>query len=169
MGQDTVTHRRPRAPHDDSGASLILALAFVLMIGSISAGLIGLATSGLRNRDTLEQVRNREYAADGAIERAVSAIRLQVGPALTNCALADGSLPYTVNGYPIRVDWRNDCEVVRTAKGLVVAQRNVVLSACDDIGAACLDAAVIIRAQVNFEQAAGEVTGTNVQSWSVNR
>lgn len=164
-----MRRRRVRTPHDDSGASLILAIAFILMIGSISAGLIGLATSGLRNRDSLEQVRNREYAADGAIEQAVSAIRLQVGPALMNCALANGSLPYTVNLYAIRVDWRNDCEAVRTSDGLVVAQRNVVLSACENVAPACVDAAVIIRAQINFEQVAGAVTRTNVQSWSVNR
>jgi hypothetical protein len=52
---------------------------------------------------------------------------------------------------------------------LVVAQRNVVLSACNDVGSSCLDAAVIIRAQVNFQQVAGVVTKTYVQSWSVNR
>jgi hypothetical protein len=169
VDQDTVTRRRVRNPHADSGASLILALAFIVMIGSISAGLIGLATSGLNNRDSLEQVRNREYAADGAIEQAVSAIRLQVGPALTKCALANGSMRFPQDGSGIWVDWRNDCEAVRTTDGLVVAQRNVVLSACNDVGSSCLDAAVIIRAQVNFQQVAGVVTKTYVQSWSVNR
>ena len=48
--------------------------------------------------------------------------------------------------------------------------RNVIFSACVDTGATCLDDAVIVRAQVNFQQAAtGLVTKTSVQSWSVNR
>jgi hypothetical protein len=75
-----------------------------------------------------------------------------------------------LNAFVIRVDWRNACGVVQSSDGTVVAQHNVIFSACESTGAACLDAAVIIRAEVNFEQAAsGVVTKVYVQSWSVNR
>ena len=63
-----MSRQRQRAQHKDSGAALLLAIGFVLMIGMISGGLIALATSSMNNRATLELLRNREYAADGAID-----------------------------------------------------------------------------------------------------
>jgi hypothetical protein len=165
-----VTIPRARAQQRDAGASLILAIAFVVMIGAISAGLAGLVTSSLNNRGSLELVRDRQYAADGAIEQAISQVRLLPGPALAACALADGSMVDTLNGVAIRVDWRNACGVVRGSDGTVVAQRNVIFTACQNTGVVCTDVNVIIRGQVNFEQASsGAVTKTYVQSWSVNR
>jgi hypothetical protein len=169
---------RPRPHHEDRGAALILAIGFVVMIGAISGGLAALATSGLNNRNSLAVVRNREYAADGAIEKAIALVRP------LSCTPASGSVvDSTVNGVAIRVDWINACGVVQggdrgtTASasaldGAVVLQRNVIFSACVDPAPSttCDPAKVIIRAQVNFEQAlVGAVTSTYVQSWSVNR
>jgi hypothetical protein len=166
-----VRTRSARTQDRDAGASLILAIAFVVMIGAISAGLASLVTSSLNNRVSLELVRDRQYAADGAIEKAISQRRLAPGPPLTACAAADGVVTDNeLNGIAIRVDWRNVCGVVRGSDGTVVTQRNVIFSACLDKGVACPDADVIIRAQVNFQQASsGAVTKTFVQSWSVNR
>jgi hypothetical protein len=147
-----------------------LAIGFVALVGAISAGLIGLATSSLNNRSSLETVRNTEYAADGAVEGALAVVRGQAGPSPVSCALSSGFvLDSTLNGIAIRVDWQNACGVVQSSTGTVVAQRNVIFSACPDTGAPCLEDAVIVRAQVNFEQAAGLVTKTYVQSWSVLR
>ncbi len=146
------------------------------MVGIISAGLIGLATSGLNNRSTLQQLRNREYAADGAIEQAISQVRL-----LTCSGAATGFVVDTLNAVAIRVDWVNACGVIQSGNrgatgasaasdGVVVAQRNVIFAACANTGAACATTDVIVRAEVNFQQAAtGVVTQTFVQSWSVNR
>jgi hypothetical protein len=167
-----MTRQRPRPQHQDSGATLILAIGFVLMVGAISAGLASLATSSLNNRTTLELVRNREYAADGAIEEAISRVRLAAGRALAVDCSAGGNFVdlAMLNGIAIRVDWRNACGVVRGSDGTVVAQRNVTFSACENSGAACVDTTVIIRAQVNFQQdSTGAVAKTTVQSWSVNR
>ena len=164
----------PRMQDRDAGASLILAIAFVVMIGSISAGLAGLVTSSLNNRGSLELVRNRQYAADGAIEEAIAQLRFEfeAGAPLAACAAADGFIldDPLVRGIAIRVDWRNECSVVRGSDGTAVVQRNVVFSACLDPGVECPDADVIISAQVNFQQGpSGAVTKTYVQSWSVNR
>jgi hypothetical protein len=166
-----VRSRSTRTQDRDAGASLILAIAFVVMIGAISAGLASLVTSSLNNRGSLEFVRDRQYAADGAIEEAISQLRVAPGSPLAACASADGSIVDTdLNGIDIRVDWRNVCGVVRGSDGTVVTQRNVIFSACLDQGVECPEADVIIRAQVNFEQAIpGVVTNTFVQSWSVNR
>jgi hypothetical protein len=160
-----------------------MAVGFVLAIGFIGGGLASLATSGLSNRDTLQSLRNRQYAADGAIDQAVSAAR---SPSRT-CSLvetasgADGPTVATINGIAIRVDWVNACGIMQSgdrtsaatavsSAGTVVAQRNVIFSACVSTGATCDPANVIIRAQVNFQQiGAGAVTKTYVQSWSVNQ
>ncbi len=165
-----MSGRTKRSRGDDSGAALILAVGFVLMVGAISGGLASLATSSLNNRNTLETLRNREYAADGAIENAISQVRAQ------SCASASGSITdSTINAVAIRVDWANVCSAVQIADGSVVSQRNVIFAACVNIGSPCSDsvapvAPVIIRAQVNFQQAlGGAVTKTYVQSWSVNR
>jgi len=165
-----MIRRRPRREHQDRGAALLLAVGFVVVIGAIAGGLAGLATSGVNNRVTLEQVRNREYAADGAIENAISQVRL------LTCSSASGFITdASMNSVSIRVDWVNACGVVQSSDGTIVSQRNVIFSACLSTGSPCSDTAVpavpvIIRAQVNFQQAlVGGVTNTYVQSWSVNR
>ena len=162
-----MTARRRRNADKDSGAALILAIGFVVMIGAISGGLAALATTSLSSRTTLETVRDREFAADGVIEQAITQVRL------LNCSSPNSSVLGTLNQVPIRVEWVNACDPtsVHSSDGISYAQRNVIFTACVDPGggAACLAENVIIRAQVNFEPAAGTVTKTYIQSWNVNR
>jgi phage host-nuclease inhibitor protein Gam len=153
----------------DRGAGLLLAIGFVTMIGGITAGLTGMLTSGLQNRITLDNVRNRQYAADAAVESTIAQVRQLDRTTTGSCSSSGGSTTSSLNGSTIRVDWRTACTVVRGADGVVVSQRNAVFNACVDTGAACATDAVIIAAQVNFEQGAtGAVTKTYVQSWSVS-
>jgi type II secretory pathway pseudopilin PulG len=159
--------KRSHRYHEDSGAALLLAVGFVLMISAVAGGLTALATSSLNNRQTLEQLRNREYAADGAIESAVSQARVQP------CSSGSGFIvDGTMNGVSIRVDWVNSCGLsVTSSDGTPVAQRNVLFSACenDTTGAVCAENKIIIRARINFEESSTGVTKTRVQAWSVNR
>ncbi len=155
-------------PTRDRGASLMMAIGFMVLIGAIAAGLSSLVTTSNYNRLTLEIVRDRQYAADGAIEEAISTVRFLDRAGDGSCEASAGSSSSGLNDLKIRVDWENVCGVVRTDTGELVAQRNVVFTACEDTGSACREDAVIVRAQVNFEQTAtGEVTRTWVQSWSV--
>jgi len=154
----------------DRGASLIMAIGFMVLIGAIAAGLSSLVTSSNYNRLSLDIVRDRQYAADGAIEEAVTRVRFLDRSSDGSCEASAGSSTSVLNQLTIRVDWANACGVVRTVAGELVAQRNVVFSACVDTGAACPENDVIVRAQVNFEQAdTGRVSRTWVQSWSVLR
>jgi hypothetical protein len=157
-----VTTRRPRTHHADSGAALLLALGFVVLVGAIGGGLAGLAATSVHNESTLELVRDREYAADGAIEQAISQVRDNT------CSSPDSSTFDTLNQIAIRVDYRNVCGFVPSADGNIAEQRNVIFSAfCVAPAAArCNTSNVIIRAQVNFQQSPVK---TYVQSWSVNR
>jgi hypothetical protein len=170
-----VSGDRRAARRADAGASLLLAIAFVVVVGAITASLVSLAASAVGNTATLGTVRDRQYAADGAIEHAIGVVR-----PLT-CADSAGSLVDTsLNANAIRVDWVTACGVVQAGDrgasatatagdGIVVAQRNVIFSACPSNGEPCRPADVIIRATVNFQQGYGSpVTRTFVQTWSVN-
>lgn len=157
------------AQHRDSGSSLVVTIGFVVMIGSIAGGLAGLVTSSMNNRTILAQQRDRQYAADAAIEEAITVVRQIKQSTNEACATAPGKLSTSLNNVAIHVDWQNNCTVVRGADGTVVAQRNVIFAACLDNGSLCTEASMIVRAQVNFEQGlGGTVQRTTVQSWSVN-
>jgi hypothetical protein len=153
----------------DRGAALIVAIAFVVMIGSIGAGLAGLITSSSNNQISLQMLRNRQYAADGAVEQAIATVRGLDRQTTASCSTADGTSAARINTVDIHVDWQSICSVVRGTDGIVVTQRDVIFVACSDAGGACADDAIILRARVNFrDDPTGTVADTLVQSWSVN-
>jgi type II secretory pathway pseudopilin PulG len=163
-----MSTRRVRQRGNDSGAALLLAIGAVLMVSAISAGLTAAAASSMQNRNSLEALRNRQWAADSAIEVAITQVRA------LDCSSTTGFTPDTTNGVAIRVDWATDCSrsvPSSDSEATPYLQRDVVFSACLNTNppSPCLDADVIIRAQVNFEPASGAVTKTYIQSWSVNR
>jgi type II secretory pathway pseudopilin PulG len=156
--------------HDETGASLILAIAFIVVIGAIIGATLTLLTSGLNQRNILDQARNREYAADAAINYAISQTRALPAPgaALSPCGPFNTA---NLNNFSIRVD----CTNVPTTTFSGFLQRNVIFVACLKDGSnACggSNNPVIIRAQVNFQGTGTpgdtvNITGTTVQSWSV--
>jgi Tfp pilus assembly protein PilX len=152
----------PRPARNEDGVALILAIAFMVVVGLISASLFGLIRTSVNDRSTLDTTRNREYAADAAIERAIVQVRNldTPGPAFTPCP----SSTSTVNGITIQVT----CANAPTAP-LLHIQRNVIFTASWSGDA-------VIRAQVYFatnkspsDYLQGDITRTYIQSWSVNR
>ena len=123
--------RRLAAYERERGASLVLAIAFMVVIGAIAMATLAMITSGLNNRRTLDEVRDREYGADAAIEFAIANVRTldspNGGPALQNCADGAARAPYTVDGHSYHVDCQNAPAV--TFGGLL--QRNVIFTACE--------------------------------------
>ena len=59
----------------DAGAVLILAIGFVVLIGAIGAALIGIVGSSVGSGRALDEVRVRQYAAEGAVEAAIGLVR----------------------------------------------------------------------------------------------
>jgi Tfp pilus assembly protein PilX len=159
-----------RRCHDERGASLILVIAFMLVIGGIGAAVVSSVTSGLNSRNVLDQVRDRQYAADGGVEYAIAQVRASSppGPGLADCGDAAFTPPdhynHTLNGISIRIDCANKSTIIPTG---ALLQRNVIFTACVDTNTPCTSATTIIRAQVNYE-AKSAITRTWVQSWSVN-
>ena len=163
---------------DERGASLVLAILFVVVIGGIMGASFTLVNSGLQNRASLDVARNREYAADAAVEYAITQVRdlPAPGPGFTGCAAGTPGYPYTYASVPdnaTTVDIRVNCTNVPTLTFSGYQQQNVIFNACIENGADCTDSTSIIRAQVNFEaERSGtvvSVTRTWVQSWSVNK
>jgi hypothetical protein len=164
----------------ESGAALILAIAFLVMMTGIGAAVLASVNSGMNNRIVLDRGRNREYAADGAVESAITTVRSRMtnGQGVQPCPTppsAPETLPaQTLETPPVTI--AVDCSYVPTlASGHY--QRNVVFSAhCATVQQPNCPStsAVIIRAQVNFASASLlsdstiNVTRTYVQSWSVN-
>ena len=162
----TVRGRR----RDERGAALILAIAFLVVVGGISAALVSSITSGANERVALDDLRDRQYAADAAIEQAIAQLRYAgaANAAYGKCIPEDGQDTWTLNGVTIHVACTN--ALTRTTNDYL--QRNVIFAACVDSPSNqdCDQARPIIRAQVNFE-AVGEpaqIRRTWVQSWSVN-
>jgi type II secretory pathway pseudopilin PulG len=161
-----------RSSREERGSALILAISVMVVIGVIMTSLFTLITSATNDRTQLDAVRNRQYAADAAIERAVAQVRNVggAGPGLASCGTF---APVTRNGVTIQVT----CDNVPTLTTSMYLQRDVVFTAACAGGASnCPDGTVVIRAQVNYEAASapeaytvGDVARTYVQSWSVNR
>jgi len=90
--------RRPRSPRvaDESGAILILALAFLLFVGLAVGALATWSANDIRNVANLKQARGTLSAAEGATQAQMSAMRYAYA---TTCP---GS-PYTLDGTSIVV------------------------------------------------------------------
>src|SRR5690242_163984 len=139
----------------EDGATLILVIGFMVMVGLITAGLAAQLASSSETRVALDIARNREYAADGAILKYIPQVRgyMQNHP-LAPCS-SSGSTHNLItqnpglNGVPVQVD----CDfsgVSFTLSGFV--QRNVKFTACppQSGGAPCPPSAAIIQARVNY-------------------
>ena len=166
---------RARVRRDERGASLILAIVFVLVAGGIGAALTSSLVSGFDQGKVLTSIRNREYAADGAIETAIGQVRSKMtsGQALAPCAGVDG-MQHTLNSVTIQVD----CNFVPTPSFSGFWQRNATFVAhCPNPPQANCPFKTtipIISAEVNFASSSRAtlpsitVTATTIQSWSVD-
>ena len=154
--------------HDERGAALVLAIVFMVVIGGLTAAMLSSLTSAVNGRSVLDTVRDRQYAADAAVESSIARVRGigGAGPARASCGGPDTP---PLNGVTIRVDCTNVPTLTRNG----FLQRNVIFTSCMSTGTACTDATTIVRAQVNYESPdAGNnplITRTYVQSWTVNR
>jgi hypothetical protein len=154
----------------ERGAALILAIGVMLLVGIISASLLAYITTSVKGRSDLDAIRNRQYAADAAIENAIDQVRALGDPALSNCG---GPYSSTVNGFTIHVICDENPTTAFNAGNppTFYLQRNVVFTACATTDTPCPEDAIVIRAQVNYEVPPGSTTPirTYVQAWSVNR
>jgi hypothetical protein len=172
----------------EEGATLVFVVGFMVLSALVAGGLVTHISTNVGVRTTLDTARNREYAADGAVETAIAQVRynMQNGFAIPQSApgvasptdtqpCAATELVQSLNGISVQVA----CTpfYVFTQSNLQL-QRNVLFAACLPPGAgkSCTSPGVqtIIQAEVNFVSTDSigrtsiTVTKTNVDSWSVN-
>jgi type II secretory pathway pseudopilin PulG len=164
-----MNNEKIRRFHGERGASLILAIAFMVVIGGISAAVLATTASGLQDRVALDQARNREYAADGAIETTIAQARTNSGTCPSQPA---PTIP--LDSFNIHVDCSSAALGVVGSTGTPVSQNNLLFVACSVPSGNVTNCTSstganppIINAQVNFQGTAPAVT-TFVQAWSVN-
>lgn len=158
-----------RLRRDEEGVALVLALSFMVLVGLVTSALLSSLISSVEQRSVLDNVRNRQYAADAAVEKDIVRVRLLGGDGAGSAPCEPPTrIPYQLNGFTIHVD----CTNIRTTTRTGFDQRNVVFTSCIDTGSACTAANTIVRAQVNYEgQGVGTptITKTYIQSWTVTR
>jgi type II secretory pathway pseudopilin PulG len=153
---------------DESGVALVLALSFMVLIGLVTTALLSSLMSAVQERSVLDNVRNRQYAADGAVEQAIATVR-GLGATVISGQAPCGPFTSSMNGVSIHVD----CTPVPVMTRAGFIQRNVVYTSC--LGTAssppsCPTGSPIVRAQVNYESVDGTtITKTYIQSWTVAR
>ena len=139
-----------RIRRDEAGATLLFVIGFMLLIGFMTTGLVTQIASSSHTRLSLDTARNREYAADAAIEADIGQVRSNMtgGQALSPCPGALRLNP-GLNNVPVQVD----CSYPATGyPGITLSgfvQRNVVFKACvlQPVGTPCPPAAVLIEAR----------------------
>lgn len=158
---------RRRIQRDERGASLVLAIVFMVVAGAIGAGLVTSVASGLHDTASLATGRNHDYAADGAVESSIVNIRKLATPGVspTGCPYAfTQANGLWLDATEIQVDCSNTPSVALTSTGTVNTQNNVTFLACLYSARPCTKDNAIITALVNFQ--AGK---TFVEAWSVNQ
>jgi hypothetical protein len=158
-----------RVERDEQGVALVLALSFMVLVGLVTSALLSSLISSVGQRSALDGVRNRQYAADAAVEQEIARVRALPAPGAGSAPCAPSSpISYLLNGYTIHVD----CTNVRTMTFTGFEQRNVVFTSCVQTGSPCTTANTIVRAQVNYEGQGAPtptVTKTYIQSWTTAR
>ena len=165
---------RNRIRRDERGASLILAIAFMLVAGAIGAGVTASVTSGIGDSSVLASARDREYAAEGAIDKAIVQLRTTANPdsiGLVTCPSQTQTMPLPASG---NIEIQVDCAPAPEVTADLSARNNVILTACEpdaaNPGPPCDPTKVLIRAEINFQvsDTTHLVTRTYVQTWSVS-
>ena len=163
----TRTEPSPAPAGRDRGAALPVAVGFTVMIGAMAAGLTSMVTSGIEQRVALGEIRDRQYAADGAVEQAIAELRTSIDAGHAACG-DHWSTTAELNGVVILVDAETDCVATAGADLLPVRQFVGRFTACERTGVACSERTAVVRALVGFETgASGLVLDTAVRSWSV--
>jgi hypothetical protein len=169
-----VRRLRRRVRLDERGASLVLAIAFMVVAGLIGATLLRTTvSSSALGRVQLNNVRNRQYDADAAIERSIARIRGVnpiTGSYTSACASADtmSGVNNAAQSYRVNCAYSPSVATGPNPSGDPVSPNNITFLACLNTGAACTDSTAIVTARVNFQSVSGQ-TVTFVQSWSVNK
>ena len=138
-----------RVRRDEQGVALVLALSFMVLIGVVTTALLSSLMGAVGSAAVLDDVRNRQYAAEARSSGAIATVRAH--RQRPQVSARDLRLPRT-RVAERRHDPRRLHEHPHARPRTGFLQRNVVFTSC--VGTAtCTTANTIVRAQVNYESA----------------
>ena len=157
LADRTEVAMKLRIQRDERGASLVLAIVFMVVVGAIGGGVLASLTSGQNNGTHL-------------VSRSQPRVRGRRRGRVVHCANARGAFSATrrsvCNRLPvhrsripvvtIHVDCFNSPVLIAGPGGTILAQNNVTFNAClftgSGNGDACTASSTIISASVNFQK-----------------
>ena len=161
----------------DQGSVLVMAMLFLLLMGSMVLAPLAMADTNLRATVSLHQDRSVQYAAQSALSQAIAYFR---SPAGRNEGLVgDGtnSLSLCPNATsPVRnvtvSEDGNNVPVLVTCVGLSTAnpsvERDVTFTVICSAGSTCPAGATLLTAEVAFYDIPGITPSVWVKSYSVD-
>lgn len=126
---------------DDSGAVLLLALIFVLVVGLAGGALLTLSGSSLAQTSALGADRSATYAAESAIEVAIAHLREDTALKNTPGYSTDGSAPVACPDTTVSIPGYDSSIIVKCGVGSGTThqfQRQIIFAACTT-SSDCLD------------------------------
>ena len=99
-----LAHQRARPTHADrgeSGASLVLALAFLVVILVVCASLFQLAFAGTKSLRVYQEERTLRYGADAALEVGIQNVKATSTLGVSNGNGCSWNVPITEGGTPV--------------------------------------------------------------------
>ncbi|MEW6476247.1 MAG: hypothetical protein AB1679_28645 [Actinomycetota bacterium] len=143
---------RSRAREED-GVILVLVLGFLAFIGVVAAVLVNYTTTGHRATVTVQDIRAREYAADGVVEAAINLVRRTAASSNSS-----GCVVAMVDSLSMRVD----CSDAGTG-GV-----EVTFTACPNTGVACTASTRTLVAKAKYNRTVSPAA-VKISAWSVHR
>ncbi len=148
--------RPDRSTRGEEGATLILALVFVLLMSGIMLAILTLSGTNILDSTTLQNERTLEYSAEGGAQIALQAVRY-LTPSQTTAYCPNGrpasSPPAPINGTSVY------CQV-----GTLLYSRVVTFEVCPSTATASncsgnVGDVDVIRASVQFSDVAAGCSG----------
>ena len=172
---------------DDSGAVLVLALIFMIVIALVLVAVVSFAGDGLASTTNLVEQQSLEYRSSGAMQIAIQTVRytdttFPTYPSAipTSCFSSNAGVPVGQNSPPVYVD----CQTVMHAQlpANTEISREVYFYACSTSSTNCSSTNYTIEATVDFVDGPGCTTtsfgdcgagsngvpGENIKSWLVH-
>jgi hypothetical protein len=158
----------------EEGASLIIALVFVLLISLILLAIVTLSGTNILNTANLQNERSLEYSADGEVEAAIQAVRyLDTASTISYCKSShsyqiiseeDGSMR-EINGIPVGVSCGVDPQSVDGRTVTFKAYRCTSASECVN-GTANAN---VVEATVLISDVSSVGSSVTVENWIATR
>lgn len=147
-------NRLRRRARDEQGAVLLIALGFITFVGVVAVAVVNYTHTNLRATISLRDVRSRQLSADGVVDGAINAVRLDSTKGNVNSCFP----AITINGQSYRVD----CSSANSGT-------DVTFSAClNSVAAPCPAGTALVRATVHYTRSTTPAA-VQITSWSVRR